>query len=296
MELSDEDGFSLFLPIGGLRPGTVVRVRASGFHWHEHGRIQQCVTELGRLPACTEAFPVLFDGDGRADFQFAVSGDFAPGGCRAGQPACSLRLTGKDDSRQTSQQLVLVDEFVPGRVTVTPSRSVADGTTVEVAVADFPAGSRAVAVLCAPPTAYDPRRCSPPKPESTFMIDSRGAGRTTLAAAAGRLGAGSALCGPRRACGIAVVVGDGYVTAAPAEVAFSLGPGVAYKGGRVLPGLAVAVALLAIGFALARKTDWTKPSEAATPELDAADLRTDQDLDDLFGTDQELDARDPIPW
>jgi hypothetical protein len=44
------------------------------------------------------------------------------------------------------------------------------------------------------------------------------------------------------------------------------------------------------------RTDWTKPTEAATPELDDSDLRTGQSLDDLFGTDEELDEREPILW
>jgi hypothetical protein len=116
-------------------------------------------------------------------------------------------------------------------------------------------------------------------------------GRTTLAAAAAR-----GLCDARQPCAVVVVVGDGYLAAAPVPVAFSRGPGVAYRAGRVGRGLLVAVVLILIALIVAAKTDWTKPGEAATPALDAADLRTDQNLDDLFGADEELDARDPIPW
>jgi hypothetical protein len=114
--------------------------------------------------------------------------------------------------------------------------------------------------------------------------------------AAGRLGADAALCGPRRLCGVAVLVGPGFIAAPPTPVAFSLGPGVAYDAGRLIPGVLIAVALAAIAALLAIRTDWTKPTEAQTPGLDRADLRADQGLDELFGTDEELDARDPIPW
>jgi len=61
-------------------------------------------------------------------------------------------------------------------------------------------------------------------------------------------------------------------------------------------GMILGIGLGVIALVIAARTDWTKPGEAATPTLDAADLRTDQNLDDLFGADEELDARDPIPW
>ena len=291
LEVPEDGRFALYLPVGGLRPGGVVHVRAAGFRSHEAGRIQQCVTEAGHLPACTEPFPVQFDGDGRADFQVALSGEFAPSGCRVGQPACSLRLTGEGERRQATQQFVLVDEVKPGQVTITPSSGVVEGQTVEVAVSGFPAGERVAAVLCALPGTYDPRRCSDPASSAVFAVDGGGSGRGALTIASG-----AARCGPSRQCGVVVIVGDGYVAAAPVAVTWSRGPGVGYQAGRVVPGAMVALVLVAIAIAIAVKTDWTKPTEAATPELDEADLRTDQSLDDLFGADAELEARDPIPW
>jgi hypothetical protein len=92
------------------------------------------------------------------------------------------------------------------------------------------------------------------------------------------------------------VVGGGFVAAAAVPITFSLGPGVAYDADRVVPGLLVALVLVAVAAALAVRTDWTKPTEAATPALDDADLRADRSLDELFGTDEQLDERDPIPW
>jgi hypothetical protein len=296
MHAEDGNRFLPYQPVSGLEPGAAVRVQVDGFDWHERGSVQQCVVEIGRQTACGEPFPVQFDGDGRADFQFAVRADIAAGGCRIGQPTCLLRVAGEAGSRQVSVQTVLVDRLTPGQVRIEPEGPLADGQTVDVIVSGFPPGSTATAVLCAPPEAYDARRCSAPEPASTFVIDGAGAGRTALTVAAGRLGSDAALCGPRRSCGISVVAGGGFVAAPVTPVRFSRGPGVAYDGGRVVFGVLLAIVLSGAAVVIVRRTDWTKPSEAATPELDGSDLRTDQSLDDLFGTDDQLNERDPIPF
>lgn len=295
MQAADANRFLPYQPVSGLVPDAVVRVQVDGFDWHERGSVRQCVVELGHQTACGEPFPVQFDGDGRADFQFAVRGDISAGGCRVGQPTCLLRVTGESGTRQASVQTVLVDALTKGDVRIEPAGPVADGQTVDVIVSGFPPGAAATAVLCAPPETYDARRCGPPEPASTFAIDPAGAGRTRLTVSAGRLGSEAALCGPRRECGISVVVGGGFVAAPVAPVRFSLGPGVTYDGARVVLGVLAAVVLIGIALVIARRTDWTKPTEAATPDLDDSDLRTGQSLDDLFGTEAELDERDPIP-
>ncbi|MDP1807487.1 MAG: hypothetical protein Q8K72_20080, partial [Acidimicrobiales bacterium] len=296
MHAGDADRFLPYQPVSGLVPDAVVRVRVDGFDWHERGSVRQCVVELGHQTACGEPFPVQFDGDGRADFQFAVRGDIAAGACRIGQPTCLLRVAGESGDRQVSVQTVLVDVLTPGEVRIEPAVPLADGQTVDVIVSGFPPGATATAVLCAPPEIYDARLCGLPDPTSTFAIDPAGTGRTTLTVSAGRLGSEAALCGPRRVCGVAVVVGGGFVAAPVTPVQFSLGPGVAYDGGRVLLGVLVALALIGAALVIARRTDWTKPTEAATPDLDSSDLRTGQSLDDLFGTEEQLDERDPILW
>ncbi len=295
MQPVDADVFSPYRPVSGLAPGSVVRVVAEGYEWAERGRIEQCVTELGRQAACAASFPVQFDDGGKADFQFQVRGDVAPGGCRLGQATCFLRLTGDASRRVGTVQTVLVDTLNPGQVRVEPNRGLADGQTVDVSVTGFPAGSTAAAVLCAPPAAYDARRCTDAGRGATFTVDAAGAGRTTLVVSAGRLGADDVVCGPRR-CGVAVVVGPGFVVAAPSPVGFSSGPGVTYDAGRLAAGIAVAFVLGVVAIGLAVRTDWTKPTEAASPALDGADLRAAWNLDELFGTEEELDERDPIPW
>ncbi len=295
LRAAEEETFSPYAPVSGLAPGAVVRIQAEGFDRFERGRIEQCVTELGRQTTCADGFPVQFDERGRADVQVAVR-DVSPGGCRVGQPTCLLRLTGAQSGRRATVQTVLVDQWTSGLVHVEPTRGVTDGQAVEVSVTGFPAGATAVAVLCAPPEIYDARRCTPADPRSTFTVDATGAGRTSLLATSGRLGADAVLCGPRRPCGVAVIAGSGFVGAAVTPVAFSEGPGVAYTAGRMVPGVGIALVLVGVALTIARRTEWTKPTEAATPEMDAADLRADEGLDDLFGTDEELDARDPIPW
>ncbi|MEA2972201.1 MAG: Neocarzinostatin family [Actinomycetota bacterium] len=285
-----DDRFGAYPLVSGLRSGSVVEVRADGFAEFERGRVEQCVVELARQTACAPAFPVQFDIDGRADFQLAVQAEIAPGGCRVGQATCLLRLTGDESGRHGMAQMVVGEEVAPGRVTVAPDRGVVDGQEVEVSVRGFPPGTSATAVLCAPPEPYDVGRCADAGPASTFTVDGEGSGRTTLVVSAGRL------CGPGRRCGVTVVVGAGFVAAPAAPITFSTGPGVAYDRDRVIPGVAIALVLVAAAIVIARRTDWAKPTEADTPQLDDADLRSDRSLDDLFGTDEDLDERDPIPW
>lgn len=295
MRPADDDRFAPYSPVSGLAPGGVVRVQAAGFG-SERGHIAQCVMELGRRTACAEPFPVQFDDRGTSDFQMVVRGEISRGGCRLGQATCLLRLTGDMSHRTATVQTILVDRLVPGTVRVEPAHGVADGQAVDLAVTGFPPGTRATAVLCAPPAPYDAERCTAPDPASTFTVDGGGAGRTAMVVRAGRLGPASARCGPRRPCGVAVVVDTGFVTAPASGVAFALGPGVDYEPGRMLAGVLCALVLAAVAGTILVRTDWTKPGEAATPALDGADLRSGQSLDDLFGTEDELDARDPVPW
>jgi hypothetical protein len=78
-----------------------------------------------------------------------------------------------------------------------------------------------------------------------------------------------------------VLAGDGSVVAPVVALSFSGGPAAGYDGLRVAAGLLLAAALLAAAAVLVRRTDWTEPSEAATPEMDATNFEVeDVDLDD----------------
>jgi hypothetical protein len=53
-------------------------------------------------------------------------------------------------------------------------------------------------------------------------------------------------------------------------ITFAAGPGAHYDFARWFTGLCVALALLGVACLLVRTTDWRKPTEADTPDLDAA--------------------------
>ncbi|MGQ0745119.1 MAG: neocarzinostatin apoprotein domain-containing protein [Acidimicrobiales bacterium] len=295
MKAARPDRFSAYQVVEGLAPDAVIRVRAGGFDWHERGTVAQCVLELGRLTTCGPSSPVQFDDGGKADFQVLVHDAISTGRCRVGRATCLLKVTGTDSRRQAVAQTVFVDRVEPGRLRVTPSHGLSDGESVEVAVTGFPAGRSALAVLCAPPGGYDARRCDPPPSSAPFVIDANGTGRTRVVVGPSRLGADGVVCGPQRPCGVAVIVGAGFVAAPVAPITFSLGPGASYQPVRLVAGLTTALALLVMALLVARRTDWTKPAEAATPGIDEADLQTGATLDDLFGTDAEIEESDPIP-
>jgi hypothetical protein len=65
------------------------------------------------------------------------------------------------------------------------------------------------------------------------------------------------------------------VPAPVVPVTFAAGPSARYESARVLLGLALGCVLLAVALVLVRTTDWRKPTEADTPELDRAVLSAD---------------------
>jgi hypothetical protein len=67
-----------------------------------------------------------------------------------------------------------------------------------------------------------------------------------------------------------VVSEKSSVPGAVFAITFAAGPGARYDTARLLMGLAIAAALLGLAFFLVRTTDWRKPTEADTPDLDAA--------------------------
>jgi len=293
---ADPDRFTPEQVIDGLQPGAVVRVRAIGFESFERGVVEQCVVALGSRTGCGAPFPVQFDEDGNADFQYRIRDSFTSGRCRALRPTCLLRVRGSDSTSRGSVGTIFGGQAPRARVRIEPRSGLADGQTVEVSVAGLPADTEAVALLCAPPGSYDARRCSAPGAARRFRVGSDGVGRGQLVVRTGALGADAVPCGPRRTCGVVVITPDGFVIAPATPIAFSRGRGAAYDAGRLAAGLLGAFVLLAIAAMLARTTDWAEPTEAATPELDSTDLQTAAGLDELFGTDDELEARDPLPF
>ena len=275
-----------------LAPGGVVRIQASGFDSFQTGTVEQCVTERDQPPRCTNRFPVQFDDGGAAVFQYRILDGFAAGRCRTDTATCHLAVRGRASSHLGRVQTVFVDAYRAARVRVRPDRGLEVGQLIDVAVAGLAPGADAEVVFCAPPGRYDPSRCQADGARLAVGIDGTGSAR--VAVAAGRVGIEGPSCATQRGCSVIVLSDNGFVSAPGVPVRYSLGPGPRYEAGRLVEGMAVALALVGVALVLVRTTDWAKPTEAATPEMDDADLETGASLDELFGTDAALEALDPL--
>ena len=254
------------------------QVRADGFGEFERGRVEQCVIELGRQTACGDRLPGPVRRRRAGGLPVRRPGrDRAPGGCRVGQPTCLLRLTGHESGRQGMAQTVVGDRLRSGagRRDARPGAGRRPGRSRSRCGGFRPARRRRR--CCAPrPEAYDARRCTVPGRRRHVRHRRRRVGRTTLACPP----AGSARTAPCAAPPAVRRDGGGRPRvrrrADRRRSRFSTGPGVAYDRERVMPGVGIALVLVAAAVVIARRTDWTKPTEAATPELDDADLRSDR--------------------
>lgn len=251
---------------------SVLRITATGFDPNATGLVEQCT-----VAGCANSFPVLFDANGTARLQYLVGDAFAaafdpPSTCRAGAPPCAVRVHGQE--RSAFLTTVFRDAAPPARrVAVAPSaRGLSEGEQVRVAVEGFTPGEPVQAMLCAAPDTSGSTRCGAPGPVSPFTIGADGAGRTVLVIREGRVGSAGASCGRGTTCAIVVTQAGSSVPAPVVPIAFAAGPAARYDPFRSITGLAAAVVLLVLAFFVARSTDWRKPTEADTPELDRAVL------------------------
>ncbi len=272
------DAFDTDQPlVDGLPARSVLRITATGFETNGTGFVEQCM-----VTRCANQFPVVFDLNGVARFQYLVSDTFAAvsgpeSTCRADAPPCVVHVRGNGHSA------FLTTFFrdaapAPRRATVTPGpRELAVGDHVQITATGFTPGERVQAMLCAAPATHGSERCGAPGPVSSFTIDARGSGRTELEIRAGRVGSDGAHCGRGATCGIVVShAGSSVVPAPVVEIAFATGPGAGYDATRTLAGLGAAIALIALAMFWVRSTDWRKPSEADTPDLDRIELTGDE--------------------
>jgi hypothetical protein len=256
-----------------LSSRSVIDITASGFAPSATGIVQQCGTG-----GCANAFPVIFDAKGEARFQYLVREDFARAWnslstCRAEATPCVVKVTA---SEQTAHFTTVFRDAAPParRVTLTPgSGGLVDGAPVRITATGFAPGEWVQAMLCAAPDTFGSTRCGAPGPVAQFTIRSDGTGVTTLVLREGRVGSGGARCGRgAQPCAVVVVDVRGTVPGAIRAFSFATGPGANYDGDRLAIGLVVALVLLALAAFLVRTTDWRKPSEADTPELDRVTL------------------------
>jgi hypothetical protein len=261
--------------IDKLAERSVLRLTVTGFEPDSTGVMEQC-----SVGGCANPFPVAFDPSGRARIQYLVLDDFAssfetPSRCRAGEPACVVHIHSGD--RFAFLSTVFRDPAPPARsVTVEPNADeLVDATRVRVSVTGFTPGDRVQAMFCVAPATYGSARCGAPGPVSTLTIGAGGEGRTMLAVREGRVGSEGASCGGASQCGIVVTHPKSAVPEAFVAVSFAEGPAARYDLSRSLAGLSVAAALLALAWLLVRRTDWRKPTEADTPDLDQAEFTDD---------------------
>jgi hypothetical protein len=262
------------VPVVGKLPSRgVIDITASGFAPSVTGTVEQC-----GVGGCANAFPVTFDANGDARFQYLVRDDFAAAlapasSCRADATPCVVKVSA---SEKTAYFTTVFHDAAPvaRRVTLTPGAAgLIDGAPVRVSATGFEAGESVQAMVCAPPDTFGSTRCGAPGPVAQFTIGADGTGTATLTLREGRVGSDGARCTRgSESCGVVVVDPRSAAPGAVAAFVFSTGPGANYERNRLAIGLVIAFLLLALGAFLVRITDWRKPSEADTPELDRATL------------------------
>jgi len=268
------DAFDTDQPlVDGLRGRSVLRITATGFETNSTGFVEQCTATR-----CANQFPVVFDINGVAHFQYLVSDTFAAAfapdsTCRADEPPCVVHVRGNGNSAfLTTFFRDAAPE--PRRTTVTPNPlDLVVGDQVRITATGFNPGEPVQAMLCAAPATHGTERCGAPGPVASFTIGANGSGRTELEIRAGRVGSDGVSCERGATCGIVVShAGSSVVPAPVVEIAFATGPGAGYDANRTLVGLGAAIALIALATFWVRRTDWRKPSEADTPDLDRIEL------------------------
>jgi hypothetical protein len=257
-----------------LTPASVLRVHVRGFPSLARATVKQC---LAATSTCGNRFPVIFDENGQAFFQYLVSERFTPSSspnrCRAGDAPCSLVVEDEDGGTRAEVQTLFVDAAPkPGRIQVTPSTGLAEGQLATVEVRDYPPGARVTAMLCSPPDARGPRRCGAPGPTATLTVGRDGTGSTRLRVGTGPVGTEGVRCDQSVTCGVSVA-SDTVFTRAPVVPIVFAGPGGAdLEPIQIAVGLAIAVVLLGAATLLVKTTDWSPVGEVAAPEIDDAEF------------------------
>lgn len=235
---------ALSAPLDELVAGDVVDLTVSNGIPDAIGSVRQCVRTIDALADCTNRYPVQFDGRGHARFQYQLAD---PGRCG---PAGSCVLVVDDPGPQ--RRAVVATIFgaptpPPPLVTVTPAQLVEPGAEVRVDVTGL-----------VPGTPVDVGYCDPACVSSARAIaDDDGVAQVAITVGE-----------PCPRCGIAV----GGVTNTLTPVEFAPPAQTTYRPGRLVGGFVVAAVALIVAWRIVVTVDWRPPSEAATPDLDAAEL------------------------
>jgi hypothetical protein len=225
-----------------LEPGDVLRLRARGGEAHGAGTVAECRRGTQGPAGCANAFPVQFDGDGEAHFQYQLAG------ARGCGPAEGCVVAVVDRRGRTGMVGVVFGAPAPAppSIAVAPSGPYQPGDEVRVLVSGALPGAAVRMSLCG-------ERC--------------GVVTSVTADASGRARARLRLTERCDDCGIVVLSGVRDVVV---PISFTARPSPRYDASRLAAGLVAATLLVLAAAVIVRRTDWRPPSEAATPELDAA--------------------------
>jgi hypothetical protein len=227
--------------IGELEDRSVLAIRVDGGPDGARGHVQQCERTVSGFRGCTNRFPVLFDEDGVAYFQYQV---VDLGDCGA-TGSCVL-LVRDDDRRREAYAFTIFGAQAPPppSVTLSPSGPYAAGDEVRVEVANLSPGASIEAAFCGDTCASLRRATAGEDGTATAVV----------------------VIGPRcEDCGITVVAAAG---SSFTEIPFVAPPTADYDLPRLIAGLTSAAAFLILAWLIVATVDWRPPSEAQTPELD----------------------------
>jgi len=209
------------------------------------GMVRQCVRTVAGVTGCTNRFPVQFGdrGDARFQYQLTDPGDCGPAG------SCVLVVDDLDRERRALAVLVFGGPAPPPPVvTISPAELVEEGDEVRVDISGLQPDSAVQVAYCDP-------ECATP---TRVVADELGQATSTVVVGT-----------PCGRCGV-VVIGSAHDTMTP--LPFAPPPRADYDARRLTLGLLLAAALLTAAWRITATIDWRPPSEADTPDLDAAEL------------------------
>lgn len=223
--------------------GDVLLITISGGEPGAHEEVRQCTNGVHDwFATCLNPFPVVFDDDGIAAFQYQL---VDPGNCGA-NGSCLIAVGDQNGSAMTYGYTVFGAGAPPRPVVeLIPAGPYAVGQRVVVEVSSLLPGMPITIWFCGDGCA----------PAVTGIADQVGrhSNEITIAERCDR-------------CVVVVVAGVGE---SMTWVTLADGASASYERSRLLAGLAAAAALVLAAFLIVRRVDWRPPSEAATPEFDA---------------------------
>ena len=221
-----------------LEDGDVLAILVTDGEPGARGVVRQCRLGVDDLSGCHNSFPILFDDEGRATFQYQLR---RRGTCDAGATCVVAAST---DDEVAMAFTVFGDEAPPPpAVRLSPEGPLVPGAAVRVDVSGLVPDAPVQAAFCAP-------TC-----DRAQRADAGADGTARLEVTVGDS------C---RRCAIVVV---GGAAASRTPVTFVAPPSARYDAWRVVAGLGAAAAFLLVAWWLVATVDWRPPSEAATPEL-----------------------------